>query len=259
MIRFVSKAIHKRRCTYDYSEHSIGILTMAVAIGTAGMIAISGCQGESSSSHKTTAQVEVHSGPLQAGTQIKEANPEQGKEIYSSKCAACHGAKAEGRIGIGPSLASKTFLEAASDEMLAATIKKGRSGTTMIPWGTVLGETDVRSIIAYIRSTTPHEPAQLDESPLKGSAESGKEIFSGICARCHGSSGAGYQESSSGTGIGRTAFLNSVSNGYLRYIIKHGKSLTQMRPFDSSAPTAVANLGDAEIDNVIAYLRSSAW
>lgn len=182
----------------------------------------------------------------------------RGKAAYAT-CAGCHGAEGEGRMGIAPRLTSESFLAAASDRMLKATISEGRAGTTMTPWGPVLGEERIEDIVAWLRTEVPTEPVELDESPLDGHVPTGEKRFREICATCHGRSGAGYQESGSGTGIGRKAFLSSVTNGYLRHVITHGKSLTAMRPFASDAPTAVANLDEQEIEDVIAYLRHQAW
>lgn len=182
----------------------------------------------------------------------------QGKGLFA-QCAPCHGQSAEGRVGFAPSLASKSFLETATDDMLIRTIKKGRPGTTMISWESSLNDGQVRSIVAYLRSLTPTEPAALDESPLRGDADRGGKVFSDICRMCHGNTGAGYQESVSGTGIGRKVFLDEVSDGYLRRIIRRGKSGTPMRAFSTKTVTAVANLTDQEIEDVIAFLRRSAW
>ena len=182
-----------------------------------------------------------------------------GKEVFSTRCFTCHGNDGEGKVGMGPALASETFLAAASDEMLAKTVADGRPGTTMIPWKGALKKDEFMGVLAYIRSMAEHEPATLDEKPLAGDTKKGEQLYRSICARCHGNSGAGYSEASSGTGIGRKGFLDSASNGYIRYLVKHGKSQTQMRPFEKGAPTAVANLKDEEIDSVIAYLREKAW
>ncbi|MCA9538074.1 MAG: c-type cytochrome [Myxococcales bacterium] len=190
-----------------------------------------------------------------------EVTPEaiaRGKESFAM-CSGCHGLTAEGRVGIAPRLASASFLAAASDRMLFDTISRGREGTTMTPWGPALGDAKIREVIAYLRSLAPSEPAALDNHPLGGDAIAGQGTFQHICATCHGRSGAGYQESGSGTGIGRRAFLSTVTDGYLRYVIKHGKSQTAMRPFAEGAKTAVANLSSDEIENVIAYLRHKAW
>lgn len=180
-------------------------------------------------------------------------------EATFAACGACHGPAAEGRVGMAPRLASDSFLAAASDRMLRETITKGRAGTTMIPWGASLKPEQIDGVIAWLRTKHPAPPAPLDESPLKGNVEAGELTWRAICSTCHGRSGAGYQESGSGTGIGRAVFLDTATNGFLRYIIRHGKDLTQMRPFAGKSPVAVANLTDAEIDNVIAYLRAKAW
>lgn len=182
-----------------------------------------------------------------------------GKATFAQTCVACHGNEGEGRIGMGPKLNSKTFLAAASDDMLQRTIKDGRAGTTMIPWKASLKPAQVDELIAYIRSWQNVPAAKLNESPVTGNATEGGKLFFSICSGCHGRTGAGYQETANGTGIGRRAFLASVTTGYIRYVVRHGKSGTQMRPFGDKDKVAVANLSDAQIENVIAYLRAHAW
>lgn len=174
-------------------------------------------------------------------------------------CGGCHGPDGRGRIGMGPSLVSSSFLAAASDDFLTRTITKGRTGTTMIPWGAILNDEQVASVVVYLRSLAPVPAAELDESKLRGVAEHGRVTFETICVACHGRSGGGYLESANGTGIGRKAFLAEVSDGYLRYLIANGKTDTPMRPFAADSSVAVANLTNQQIDDVIAYLRSQAW
>ena len=183
---------------------------------------------------------------------------ELGKATFGL-CMSCHGDDAAGRVGIGPRIASRSYLAAASDDFLAQTIRKGRSATTMIPWEKILNEQQVEAVIAYLRSLEPVEPAVLDESELKGVAENGARIFRAVCSGCHGRSGAGYQETANGTGIGRKGFLDTASNGFIRYIVSHGKSLTKMRGFAAKNVTAVANLSEQEIEDTIAHLRANAW
>lgn len=198
-------------------------------------------------------------GGMPAKVDMSADNVKKGEEVFNGRCVSCHGPGGEGKIGMGPALASQSFLEAASDEMLMTTVLKGRVGTTMIPWEGAMTHEEVGQVVSYLRSLAPHEAVELDESPLQGEAEMGEDLYRSICARCHGNSGAGYSESSSGTGIGRKAFLDVASDGYIRHIAKHGKSGTKMRPFEEGAPTAVANLTDVEIDSIIAYLRAQAW
>ena len=181
-----------------------------------------------------------------------------GKTLFGT-CAACHGADAQGRIGIGPRIASESYLAAASDDFLLQTIREGREGTTMVAWKDRFTDSQLEALVAYLRSLHDVEPADLDESPLNGDVSNGAEVFRSICAGCHGRSGAGFQETANGTGIGRRAFLDSVSNGFLRYVVTHGKSQTAMRGFAEESKTAVANLTPQEIDDTIAYLRESSW
>ncbi len=190
--------------------------------------------------------------------EASEKKVELGKASFGM-CMGCHGEDAAGRVGIGPRIASKTYLAAASDDFLARTIRKGRSATTMIPWEKILNDQQIEAVIAYLRSLEPVAPAVLDESALEGVAQNGERIFRAVCSGCHGRSGAGYQETANGTGIGRKAFLDSASNGFIRYIVSHGKSQTKMRGFAAKNITAVANLSDQEIDDTIAYLRANAW
>jgi len=190
--------------------------------------------------------------------QVTPEKAENGKAVFMG-CVGCHGMSGEGSVGTGPRLNSSSFMAAAGDDFLIKTITDGRAGTTMIPWGASYSPEQIESIVAYLRTQTPTEPVMLNEAALSGNIDNGSELFRSICSSCHGRSGAGYMETANGTGIGRTAFLSVASNGYLRYIIKHGKSQTQMRPFAEESKVAVANLTDQEIEDVIAYLRSHAW
>lgn len=200
-------------------------------------------------------------GAVQQGPRFVESTPEKvalGKSLFAG-CAGCHGQEGQGVTGAGPRLNSASFLAAASDDFLSQTIANGRAGTTMIAWGAVYPPAQIEAIIAYLRSLNPAPAAKLDESPLKGKAADGAATFQGICASCHGRNGGGYAESANGTGIGRAGFLKTASNGYLRYIVRHGKSQTGMRPFAEGSKVAVANLTDQQIEDVIAYLREHAW
>ena len=189
---------------------------------------------------------------------IDDAKVSEGQKHFAP-CVGCHGAEGEGRVGIAPSLTSKSFLEAAGDDLLIRTISAGRAGTTMIPWAAMLTQPQIEAVVAFIRSKQKTEPAELDEAPLKGNADAGAALFASICSTCHGRNGGGYMETVSGSGIGRSGFLNTVSDGYLRYIIKHGKSGTPMKSFALGSKTALANLTDQQIEDIIAHLRANAW
>ena len=161
---------------------------------------------------------------------INQANAKKGKTLFL-QCSGCHGLNGEGKIGLGPRLNSDTFLAAATDDFLRKTIAEGRSMTSMIPWKMAMKPNQIDAVIAYLRTINNIPPVTLDEKALKGDFQKGSKLFNTICYGCHGVKGGGYSETSNGTGIGRKGFLDSVSNGFLRYIIKHGKSQTAMRAF----------------------------
>jgi mono/diheme cytochrome c family protein len=87
----------------------------------------------------------------------------QGRPLYQKNCASCHGSEGKGRkgdriSGFGPALNNQEFLQAASDDLLLATIAVGRPNTAMRPFGTGMGGIadlsgeEIRRIVAYIRS-----------------------------------------------------------------------------------------------------------
>ena len=125
-------------------------------------------------------------------------------------CAGCHGMNGEGIVGTAPRLNSE------------------------------LTEEDVSNVVAFVRDWQLTDSVSLNDGPLEGSVEQGAMLYNTGCSTCHGRSGAGYQESGSGTGIGRKGFLDQVSDAELRGFITYGKDKTAMRPFSETSPMAMA-------------------
>jgi len=185
-----------------------------------------------------------------------KAEIELGKTLYNQNCIFCHQADAIGKPGFAPSLSNAEFLSVASDKFLLSTMRDGRVGTGMPPFGH-LGRDKAKAIVAYLRtySKLPHRSAEVDaQADAHGDPRLGKQWFDNICATCHGVEGDGYVSGSTGTAIGKAGTLNKVSDGFLRTTIKDGRSNTRMLGF--SGPEAMANLSDQEIDDVIVYLRT---
>jgi mono/diheme cytochrome c family protein len=97
------------------------------------------------------------SAPLLAHEELwSRAEPSRGAALYAETCARCHGPDGEGLEG--PALSNRVFLETASDGYIAATIRWGRSGTTMEGFATpsvtrrTLSTEEIASIVAHIRS-----------------------------------------------------------------------------------------------------------
>ena len=93
-------------------------------------------------------------------------NPQSGKVLFSSHCAACHGNTGQGGKGSGmrfsrprelpitaPALNNQGFLNSAPDQMLHHIIKNGRKDTPM-PSASALGlsNQDINHLVSYIRS-----------------------------------------------------------------------------------------------------------
>ena len=103
--------------------------------------------------------------PTYARTPIA-GNVEQGRQLYTTHCAECHGVNGEGGKGTGvtfsrkrahdivpPALNNSAFLAAASDEMIRRTLQQGREGTPMdsfIKQG--LTEQQIDDLVSYVRS-----------------------------------------------------------------------------------------------------------
>jgi disulfide bond formation protein DsbB len=85
-----------------------------------------------------------------------------GEEIYSSTCAACHGADATGIEGLGKNLHNNAFVNGLSDAELVDFINEGRladhpdneTGVAMPPKGgnPSLDDDDLLDVVAYLRT-----------------------------------------------------------------------------------------------------------
>ncbi|MEE8387908.1 MAG: c-type cytochrome [Acidiferrobacterales bacterium] len=179
-----------------------------------------------------------------------------GEKLYNQNCIFCHQADAIGKPGFAPSLTNKEFLSISSNKFLLSTIRDGRPGTGMPPFGH-LGRSKVEAIVAYFRSHSklPYRGGSVNAQPTaKGDPRIGRLWFEQICSTCHGPDGNGYVAGGTGTAIGKAGFLSKVSDGYIRETIKVGRSNTRMLSFQG--PAAMADLSDREIDDIITYLRT---
>jgi len=184
-----------------------------------------------------------------------------GETIYTAVCLSCHGANGRGTRFPGlvpnPSIANPEFLELASDEFLLQTIRNGRPGRPMLPWGDrVNGFTDdeIRTLINYIRQLGGNVQPLPDSKPrlwAAGNAAYGGTLFASNCSGCHGKDGAGAD----GPALGNKAFLSNVSDTFLSETIRRGRTGTVMQGFGNPSPVRKV-LTQAEIESIIVYLRS---
>jgi cytochrome c oxidase cbb3-type subunit 3 len=80
-----------------------------------------------------------------------------GKDIFMQNCVACHGADAKGNAALGaPNLADKIWLHGSDEPTIAATVAKGRNNQ-MPAHKTLLDETRIHLLTAYVLSLSRQE------------------------------------------------------------------------------------------------------
>ena len=121
------------------------------------------------------------------------------EQVYGTICAQCHGAKGEGSVGPPLNdLADDTDLE------ITGVISQGITNTTMLSFGSILSDEQVKGLIAIIRQFSPSQPGT---QPTPGGQPAPSDltfeadilpIFEQRCVMCHGTSGgwdaSDYQE-----------------------------------------------------------------
>ena len=111
----------------------------------------------------------------------------EGKQIFASSCAACHGL--DGRGGErAPDIATTRRTQQLSDVKLARVVDTGVPGTGM-PGFHALGPSAIKSVVSYLRSLQ----GERKSANLPGNPQKGESIFfakSG-CSDCHMVGGKG--------------------------------------------------------------------
>ena len=89
---------------------------------------------------------------------------DQGANLFSINCAACHGLSGDG--GVGPALNSQQYLGASSDSQTRTLIAIGVPGTAMSPYGQDFGgpltSEQIKGISTFIHSWEEDAPDRPD-------------------------------------------------------------------------------------------------
>jgi mono/diheme cytochrome c family protein len=95
---------------------------------------------------------------------------EQGGELWSQNCAACHGVDGEGVSA--PALNSEQFLRSATDDQAQSLVAVGVPGTAMSAWsqdfGGPLTTEQITAVVSFVRSweeDAPDRPDWREPSP----------------------------------------------------------------------------------------------
>ncbi len=146
--------------------------------------------------------------------------------LYQQNCAGCHGE--QGRGGAAIALNSPVYLKIADDATIRRVTAQGVPGTAMPAFaqssGGMLTDEQINAIVAGIRSKFGKHVA-LDVGPpsysmASGDPQHGANVYDTYCLSCHGAAGRG---GSHGGSIVDEAFLNLVSDQYLRTIVIVGR------------------------------------
>jgi cytochrome c oxidase cbb3-type subunit 3 len=81
----------------------------------------------------------------------------EGQAVFAARCVPCHGDHAQG--GIGPNLTDDYWLHGGKLVEIAHTVSNGVADKGMPPWGPVLKDREIESVVAYIRSLRGSNPA----------------------------------------------------------------------------------------------------
>ena len=105
---------------------------------------------------------------------------QQGRALFRSNCAFCHGMTATG--GRGPNLVSAPLSHGETDDSIKRVIRIGVPGTTMPAFSDFTGE-ELSNIVEYIRSLSKGSVRQQN---VPGNAKAGQQVYdSNGCAGCH--------------------------------------------------------------------------
>ncbi|HFC52826.1 MAG TPA: c-type cytochrome [Gammaproteobacteria bacterium] len=180
-----------------------------------------------------------------------------GARLYAINCAACHGDRGDGGIGVPLSLPD--FLSSVTDEYLFLTIRHGRPGRIM-PSFQHLSDQQTRAIVRHIRNWAAGEP-KLAAKGTPGDPRRGRDIFARHCARCHGPLGKGgtgtgvnftrlHDQPVVAPGLNNAGFLAAASDRIIRTTLLKGRRGTPMQP------AAKMGLSIQDVDDVGSYIRS---
>jgi mono/diheme cytochrome c family protein len=168
-------------------------------------------------------------------------------QLFAVNCAGCHGEK--GEFGPAPPLNNPLFVEIVPEEDLLTVIRDGRGGTPMPPFaqerGGTLTDEQIRVLVAGIKSRWKSQkplPESLPEYAIANSSpglnshdtlKRGEQIFSNVCASCHGDNGKGTGGDLENA-INVPAFLALISDQAVRRTIICGRQDLGMPNFAES-------------------------
>lgn len=183
---------------------------------------------------------------------------ENGQQLYSTHCSACHGPNGNG--GVGVPLALPDFQYGVTNDYLEKTIRLGRPGRIM-PAFSNLNNSEIKAIVKYIRTWAPGKPFKYSDKKVNGNPKRGAQLFAKNCASCHGTNAEGGK----GTGVtfsrprdlpviapalNNSGFLSSASDLMIKTVLMNGREGTPMVSFLKQGLT------EKDINDLVIYIRN---
>ena len=191
---------------------------------------------------------------------LSEGDFARAAQNYQRYCALCHGVNREGYANDhAPSLRSPELIAPGHYMFLFRTTAYGRPGTPMGAYreesGGPMSNREISQLVRWLYEEAEQDPrydengdvVRFSRARVPGDIDNGQRIYARECAQCHGANGEG----GTGTALGNPVTLLFTSDQFLRDVVINGRSGTPMVSFRD-------RLGEQEIDDVTAYLRSRA-
>ncbi|NUO38273.1 MAG: c-type cytochrome [Gemmatimonadaceae bacterium] len=177
-------------------------------------------------------------------------NLAEGRRIFESTCASCHGATGlgDGPAGVRltprpPAIGTTAQMGGVTPAMMYRITSIGIAGTPMVGFAGTLTPEQRWNVVAYVNSLRTTHEQQLE----------GEGLFTQRCASCHGVSGAGDGTLARSLTklppeIGTVAWQVEHTDEQIATVVKAGLRGTAMPP----SP----DLTDAQAASVVAYVRT---
>jgi len=201
------------------------------------------------------------------------AVPAEPKAQFAALCSRCHGETGHGdgpiAVYLDPrprDLSKSSFMKSKTRERLVASVTNGVPGTSMAPWGKVLGPERTTALVDYVltnvaqvsaTTVSQHEVPAANPVPYsRESAAEGEAIFLDRCWGCHGKKADGHGPNADDIvprprNLRNTPFVRVLPYARLHESIKYGVQGTAMPAagFDFS-------LDDRAIGNLVNFIYS---
>lgn len=150
------------------------VLTLALAASACVLYtpSVAGAQAKTTakkSAVKTTSAAKPATKPAAGATAAAKEQLPDGKQVFSTTCAACHQATGEGVAGVYPPLAGSEWVT--DDAKVVRILLHGVTGpievagetfnSMMPPWGATLKDADIAAVLTYVRSQWGNKGAAI--------------------------------------------------------------------------------------------------